>query len=132
MGKNERKENKPVFLNGDHSLAYKRHGEGDKLLEEEELSYIRNDASRTRLDAEPYRIKGFSIKDLDQEALSSFLTSLKNSGRTARSAELDDLTLLSRAGLLTRVDGEEGLYLSKSAVLFLGKTIDVRTICPSF
>lgn len=130
--KPERKENKPVYLNGDPSLAYKRVGDGDKLLGQEEISYMRNDASITRLDAEPYRLKDFSIKDLDQEALSSFLASLRNSGRIARSAETDDLTLLSRAGLLTRGEGGDGLFLSKGAVLFLGKTVDVHTICPCF
>lgn len=121
---------RPVFLNGDISNSYKRVDEGDKLLTDEEIQSMVNDADTTKFDQRPNEF-GFGVEDMDENAISEFIKMVKKTGKISSIDTMKISDILSRIGALVFDKEKEKLILTNGAILFFGKSYAVNSICPS-
>ena len=124
------KELKPVFLNGDPSLAYKRIDEEDLLLDDLEIKSLINDASFEKFDQ---KINSFKLNynDLDADSVESFIEDVKSAGKITNANKLTNEELLAKVGALVRNPDNGELQLTNGAILFLGKSVDINSLLPN-
>ena len=121
---------RPVYLNGDVSNSYKRVHEGDKLLDEEEIRSMVNDASKNKFDQRPNEF-GFGLEDMDQSAIEDYIENVKNTKKIPFVENMEPFDILSRVGALV-VDKESGkLVMTNGAAAFFGKSYVINSVCPS-
>ena len=124
------KELKPVFLNGDPSLAYKRIGEEDLLLDALEIKSLINDASFEKFDQKINLFK-LNYNDLDADSVESFLEDVKSAGKISNFNKLSKEEILAKVGALVRNPDSGELQLTNGAILFLGKGVDINSFLPN-
>ncbi|MDO5330910.1 MAG: putative DNA binding domain-containing protein [Bacillota bacterium] len=121
---------KPVYLNGSPSNSYKRIGDGDvRMLENEVQSKLidRDPTSRDML----VNSFGFGIEDLDADSLSKYRQRLERYRPDDELDKLSDKELLTRIGAYRKNrDGNFGL--TNAAILFFGKWQDIIGIYPYY
>ena len=124
------KELKPVFLNGDPSLAYKRIDQDDLLLDEAEIKSLINDASFEKFDQ---KINAFKLNynDLDANSVESFIEDVKAAGKITNANKLSKEEILAKVGALIRNPNNGELQLTNGAILFLGKSVDINSLLPN-
>lgn len=124
------RDDKPVYINGDIRQSYFRNDSGDHVMDEATIQSLINDKSDMKFDQKPNKLN-ITIDDLDEDSLNQFINIIKTAGKLPINSDLDVLTILRRCGGVTR-DEKSGQYLlNNGAILFLGKTSDVNTICPT-
>lgn len=121
---------RPVYLDGDPGKAYKRVAEGDKKLDENEISALINDASKTKYDQRPNSLD-FDEQDLDEAAVTLFIDLVKAASKIPFAGSLSSKELLTRIGAYVYDKTTRELKLTNAAVLFLGKSYAVNSLCPS-
>lgn len=124
------RDERPVYLNGSFSFAFKRMGDGDvRLLENEIAAKIvdRNPASRDLV----LNSMGFGIEDLDKDTLLRYRERLAQYRPSDRFDSLSDQELLTRIGAYRK--GKDGNFgLTDAAILFFGKWQDIKCIYPDY
>lgn len=105
----------PVYLNGDIRQTYIRRGEGDFLVNEEELKTLLRNNSQKSQDRVP--LKSLSIDDLDRRALVSF-KSLIEARYPGNYEEMKMQDFLLHVGLLDDSDKENICPYSGTLLLF--------------
>ena len=105
----------PVYLNGDIRQTYIRRGEGDFLVNEEELKTLLRNNSQKSQDRVP--LKSLSIDDLDRRALVSF-KSLIEARYPGNYEEMKMQDFLLHIGLLDDSDKENICPYSGTLLLF--------------
>ena len=121
---------KPVYLNGDIRESYFRNDSGDHLLLEEQIESFLNDKSEVRFDSKANQISA-EIEDLDQESLALFLQEIKDAGKLPSASGLNPEKILMRIGAFAKSREDNEYKLTNGAILFLGKSADIASICPS-
>lgn len=121
---------KPVYLNGSFSLAYKRLGEGDIRMQEDEIrsKLIDRDPNSKDLLVSPH---GLSIEDLDPSSLAKYRERLLLYRPNDHLETLSDRELLTRIGAY-RKDSDGHFGLTDAAILFFGKWQDIIGIYPGY
>lgn len=122
--------NKPVFINGDLFQSYIRKDSGDYLLSEERIHSMLNDKNDFRFDQEPNKRK-VTINDLDKDSLDLFIKIVMKTGKLSMVNDLSSDIILQRIGGVVRDANSGELVLNNGAVLFLGKSVDINSMCPN-
>lgn len=121
---------KPVYISGSINRSYKRRGDADIRLSEEEIIHFFSDRRSRPFDREINSI-GAGVSSLDEKTISSYREYLaKAHGETDVSA-LDDLSLLKKIGAY-RIDQDGNEGITNGAILFFGKLSDILTIFPFY
>lgn len=121
---------RPVFLNGDPSVSYKRVGDGDKLLDESEIRAMINDSSKVRFDQKPNEF-GLGFDDLDQSAVERFVARAKAKRAISSVETMTPQQILSRIGAITLDKETKKPVVTNGGVMFFGTAIGINAICPS-
>ena len=105
----------PVHLNGDIRQTYIRRGEGDFLVNEEELKTLLRDSSPKSQDRVPLR--SLSIDDLDRKSLATFKSLIEARYPNGNYEEMKMQDFLLHVGLLD--DSDKGNICPYSGTLLL-------------
>ena len=128
------REQRPVYRTTDpYKGTYKRNYEGDYKCTEKEVQRMFADADDTR-PADSRILKGYSLDDIDQEALSRYRQLFKSSSPDHPWLALDDIELLRMLGgyRKDRQTEEEGFTMA--GLLMFGKTVSITDVecAPNF
>lgn len=85
---------------------------------------------QSTFDKMPFKQK-LSVKDLDCESLDLFIKVLIENGKLTTSNDLSPDIILQRIGGVVRDANSGELVLNNGAVLFLGKSVDINSMCPN-
>lgn len=86
--------------------------------------------AQSTFDKMPFKQK-LSAKDLDNESLDLFIKVLIENGKLTTSNDLSPDIVLQRIGGVVRDANSMELVLNNGAVLFLGKSVDINSMCPN-
>lgn len=121
---------KPIYLNGSFNQSYRRKGEGDFLLSEDEVAYLINNRYERKYDSKVNSF-GISLSDLDHGSIESYRRDLQTSHPEIDWSLEDDISLLKRVGaFLSDESGKEGL--TNGAVAFFGHLPDILRVYPAY
>ncbi len=123
-------EQRPVYLNGDPSLSYKRVGEADKKLDDDEVLGMINDSSKTKFDQKP-NVLGLGFDDLDAAAVERFVARAKAARKIASVETMTPLQIMKRIGAIVIDRETKKEVLTNGAVLFFGTSVGIHSICGS-
>lgn len=128
------REQRPGYRTTDpYKGTYKRNYEGDYKCTEKEVQRMFADADDTR-PADSRILKGYSLDDIDQEALSRYRQLFKSSSPDHPWLALDDIELLRMLGgyRKDRQTEEEGFTMA--GLLMFGKTVSITDVecAPNF
>ena len=121
---------RPVYLNGDPTVSYKRVGDCDKLLDEDEIRGMVNDSSKVRFDQRP-NIFGIGFDDLDPYAVERFVSLAKVTRRISSVETMSAQQILARIGAITIDPETKKEVATNGGVMFFGKSVGISAICPS-
>ena len=123
-------EQRPVYLNNDPALSYKRVGEGDKKLDEDEVRGMINDSSKTKFDQKA-NLLGLGFDDLDPTAVEHFIERAKAARRIASVETMSPLQIMRRIGAIVIDPESKKEVLTNGAVLFFGTSVGIHSTCGS-
>lgn len=119
---------KPTYINGNIGNSYIRIGEGDRLATSEELQGFLLDNSSSHFDSRP-NAKNYGVDELDKETIKSFRNELEARSPAYIYKDLDDISLLSKLGCITKNDRGEKV-LTNAAVLFFTSFPLINSLFP--
>lgn len=121
---------KPVYLNGNPSLAYLRQADGDYSAEQGRLDFWHDEKEDHPFESRinPYR---YGAKDIDKASLQEYRKALVAYAPDSIYKSLDDEEFLKAIGALIP-DGQGNYFLSNAAVLFFGQRMHILQIYPHY
>ncbi len=124
---------RPVYINGNPSMAFKRNHEGDYLCTKEEISRMFADAMVLSHPQDSRILKNYDLeRDFDQTTIRQYrqLFQLRHEGHAWN--DLDDLDFMQRLGgyRIDRETGESGFTLA--GVLMFGKELAIMDAMPRY
>jgi ATP-dependent DNA helicase RecG len=121
-----RRQEKPIYLNGDIRLSYIRRGGGDEKCRKEEIERFLRDASDHRYDCEPVEADAETF--FDPESLRWYRRLFDERNPGSESGGQSDTEFLHEWGLLLE-DGDQ-LVPTRAAILMFGRGAVVRQHLP--
>lgn len=120
---------KPVYINDNINRSYIRTGDGDRLINEEQLKIIMRNSSPQ---VDSLLLNSFSIKDLDPISVSSFKEKVTSRYPANGYEELNPEDFLIEHGIMRENRSTNKINPTRGGLLFLGKYNSIREIYPSF
>ncbi len=124
------REYKPVFINGNLSLSFKRIGDGDFKMNNQEISKLLFESQKKEFDSLP-NSGNFGAKDIDADSLNSYRSYLNTIKPNNIYMDLSDEDfLLQTKALTTNSSGDT--VLTNGGLLFFGKIGDILSVMPNY
>jgi ATP-dependent DNA helicase RecG len=122
--------NKPVYLDGLLTKAYRRIGDADMLIPPDYLAGYFYDNSSEALDSLPNR-RGFGFEEVDADTLHSYRKAVVRYNGDTHIQDLSDEAFMRRNGFLVKDDrGEE--VLSNAALILFGTAPIIQLAFPYY
>jgi ATP-dependent DNA helicase RecG len=121
-----RRNEKPVYLNGDIRKSYIRRGGGDERCSKSEIERFLRDAARTTYDSEI--MADLDAEDFFEPASVSWYRRVLQEKQADRHADMTDVEFLHEWGLV--VEADRDLFPTRAAVLLFGKPRLLRNLLP--
>lgn len=120
-------EKKPIYLNRDIRNSYKRQGDGDRKLTEDDIRYFVVN-SKSEVDTE--LLTGYDMDDLNEDSIKRFKSLLIEASEKNRKYEdMDDKDFLTHLGVFKK-ERSSGIYkLTTGGLIFFGR---YNSICDRF
>lgn len=120
---------KPVYVNDNINKSYIRTGDGDRLMNDEQLKiFMRNSSPQV----DSMLLNSFSIKDLDPISVSSFKEKVTSRYPNNGYEALNPEEFLIEHGIMRKNRNTSNINLTRGGLLFLGKYNSIKEIYPSF
>lgn len=123
-------ENKPVFINGNLSLSFKRIGDGDFKMTNQEISKLLFESQKKEFDSLP-NSGNFGVKDVDINSLDSYRSYLNSIKPNNIYKDLSDEDFLLQTKALT-INSIGNTVLTNAGLLFFGKIGDILSLMPNY
>ena len=120
---------KPVYLNNNPFLSYKRLGDSDCLMSLDEVLSLMNDSMPFSRDQEANRV-GVVFADLSKITLKKYREDFAGQNPNDPLINADDETFFTRVGALIKT--EHGTIPTNAGVLCFGKLEDILKIYPRY
>jgi ATP-dependent DNA helicase RecG len=119
-----RRQDKPVYLNGDIRRSFIRRGGGDQRCNEDEIKRFLRNAADDRFDRSV--VDRALDRSFDDEAVHWYRNRFRDKNPNARCNDLDDLDFLEHWGLV--VDHEGNRHPTSASILLFGTGAATRAI----
>ena len=120
---------KPVYLNNNPFLSYKRLGDSDCLMSQDEVLSLMNDSLPFSRDQEANRV-GITFDDLSKPTLTKYREDFAAQNQNDPLNNVDNESFFTTIGVLMRTD--HGLIPTNAGVLCFGKLEDILKIYPRY
>lgn len=120
---------KPVYIDGNITKSYIRTGDGDRLMNDEQLKIIMRNASPQ---VDSLLLESFSLEDLDPISVSSFKEIVTSRYPSNGYETLSPEEFLIEHGIMRKNRVTNNVNPTRGGLLFLGKYNSIREIYPSF
>lgn len=118
---------KPIYLNNNPKQSYKRIGDGDRLLSDDELKYY---TINSQNDIDNELLTNYDLEDLNIESIEKYKHIVSNIRKeNEKYLDMDNLEFLKAMGVF-RKDRKENIFkLTTGGLIFFGK---YNSICDRF